>query len=71
MNHITFPTDLAHLNVNAYISKREKIVQSATGIEIFPGVQTPSVIPSILPKKKSLPFPAHGSAHHPNIDLSE
>lgn len=71
VNQITFPTDFAHLNVNAYISNREKIVQIATGIEIFPGVQTQSVIPRIFPKKKSLPLPAHGNAHHPNIDLSE
>lgn len=68
---MTFPTDLAHLKVNAYTSKSEKIVPIATGIDIFPGVHTHSVIPSILLKKKSLPFPAQGRAHHPNIDLSE
>lgn len=71
VNHITFPTDFAHLKVKPYISSNEAIVQIATGIDIFPAVDIHSVIPSILPKKKSLPFPAHGRAHPQIIDLSE
>jgi len=71
VNHITFPTDFAPLHVKPYVSKSPTIVHIATGIDMFPVSDILSVIPSILLKKKSLPFPAHGRGHQLTMDLNE